>query len=223
MLGTLVVDSSSLISLSSSCLFDLIGELSKLGIRFVVSKTVAEESVYNPLRIKRFELNALRIDRGISKGWLHVAKLNRKDRIYLQKIMENANTCFFSNRGHIKIIHEGEAEALVLANKMNAKALVIDERTLRMLIEDPFGLRALLQRRRKEKIRMNPEQAKFFRKEFKHLVIVRSAELVAFAYEKGILQKLLGKTRYALEGALYSLKYSGCSLSSEEINRFLHR
>ncbi|MEX2701861.1 MAG: hypothetical protein Q6368_002170, partial [Candidatus Baldrarchaeota archaeon] len=85
MLGTLVVDSSSLISLSSSCLFDLIGELSKLGIRFVVSKTVAEESVYNPLRIKRFELNALRIDRGISKGWLHVAKLDRKDRKYLQK------------------------------------------------------------------------------------------------------------------------------------------
>ena len=222
MLNTLVVDSSSLISLSESCLFDVLGELSKLGVQFVVPKAVMEESVYHPLKIKRFELNALRINRGVKKKWLHVAELNKHDRSILQRIMENANTCFFSKMGPVKIIHEGEAETLAIINRLGAKGLVIDERTTRMLIEEPLALRELLQKRRKEKIGMKAGQAKFFRNEFKGLVIVRSAELVALAYEKGILQKILGDAQFALEGALYSLKYSGCALSTEEIDKFLH-
>jgi len=223
MRGALVVDSSSLISLSESCIFDILGELSKLGLRFVVPKAVMEESVYSPLKIKRFELNAIRINRGVEKGWLHVAELNEQDRKVLQKIMENANTCFISKRGPVKIIHEGEAETLAIINRIGAKGMVIDERTTRMLIEEPLALKRLLQRRRKEKIRINVERAKFFKSEFKKLTIVRSAELVALAYEKGILQRALGDAKHVLEGVLYSVKYSGCALSTEEIDSFLHR
>jgi len=221
MQGTLTIDSGSLISLSTSCLFDIIKELSNLGIRFVVSTSVVEESVSYPLKVKRFELNALRISRGISDGWLHTMKLDESSLAMKKQIMEHANRSYYSKHGPITILQEGEAEIMALAYVLNANGIVTDERTMRMLIEDPYGLKDLLQMRRGEKIKINPEVAEFFRKKFKDIVVVRSAELIALSYEKGILQKIVGDVPNLLEGALYSLKYAGCSLSSEEIERFL--
>lgn len=221
MRGTLTIDSGSLISLSTSCLFDIIRELSNLGIRFVVSDSVIEESVSYPLKVKRFELNALRISRGLSDGWLHRARLDEESLALKNQILENANRSYYSKHGPLRILQEGEAEIMALARTLNANGIVTDERTMRALIEDAKGLRELLQRRRGEKIKMDLERVEFFRKKFKDIIIVRSAELVALSYEKGILQKILGNAPNLLESALYSLKYAGCALSSEEIERFL--
>lgn len=221
MKNVFVVDSSSLISLSTSCLFDIMKELCKeLKMRLVISKAVLDESVRNPLRIKRFELNALRINKGISDGWLEVKKLSKEKQCFAREIMETANSCFLSKHGHLKIIQLGESEILALAISINAKGIIIDERTTRMIIEEPEKLRRLLQKRHGQRIIMNKERVKFFKKNFGKLTIARSSELIALAYEKGLLQKTLGEDKEVLKAALYSLKYNGCSLSSEEIERF---
>lgn len=216
-----VVDSSTLISLSSTCLFNLMKELSKkFNIGFVISEKILEETVGNALKIKRFELNALRISKGLSEGWLKIKKLNEKDRQLLEKVLECANSCYISEHGPLNIIHPGEAEILVLAKSIKAEGMVIDERTTRMLIEEPRRLKALLEKRHRERVKMVPEKARFFKKNFGKLTIIRSSELVALAYEKGLLQKMLGDGSEVLRAALYAVKYNGCALSAEEIERF---
>lgn len=216
-----VVDSSSLISLSASCLVDIMKELCKeLKMRLIISKAVLDESIRNPLKIRRFELSALRINKGILDGWLEVKGLSKDEQHFAREIMETANSCFLSKHGYLKIIQLGESEMLALAKSINAKGILIDERTTRMIIEEPEKLRRLLQKRHGEKVIMNKEKAKFFKKNFGKLTIVRSSELIALAYEKGLLQEALGESKEILKAALYSLKYNGCSLSSREIERF---
>lgn len=216
-----VVDSSSLISLSASCLMDIMKGLCKeLKMRLIISKAVLNESIKNPLKIRRFELSAFRINKGILDGWLEVKELSREEQHFAKEIMETANGCFLSKHGYLKIIHLGESETLALGKSINAKGIVIDERTTRMIIEEPEKLRRLLQKRHGEKVIMNEKKVKFFKKNFRKQIIVRSSELIALAYERGLLEKALGENKEVLKAALYSLKYNGCSLSSGEIERF---
>ncbi|MEM4663042.1 MAG: hypothetical protein QXM75_03395 [Candidatus Diapherotrites archaeon] len=221
MQGTLAIDSGSLISLSSSCMFDVIGRLSDLGLNFVVAESVVRESISYPINIRRFELNALRISAGIKKGWIKTIKLDKEHMNYKAKLMETANKTYRSKSGNLQILQEGEAETMALAKMVSAKAIVTDERTMRLLVEDCYGLKELLQKRQNEKIWIDSERADFFRKEFGKILIVRSAEIIAFAHEKGILKEIVGDVPKLLEASLYSLKYAGCALSSEEIETFL--
>ncbi|MCX8190008.1 MAG: hypothetical protein N3F05_02145 [Candidatus Diapherotrites archaeon] len=223
MKGILAVDSGTLISISSSCLFEVIGKLSEQGLNFVVSESVIRESISYPIKVKRFELNALRISAGLKKGWLKAVALDDKHTDLKRRILETANSCYYSRSGSIKIIQDGEAETMALAKMVSANAIITDERTMRMLVEDAYGLRLLLQKRRGEKIKINSELAEFFRKEFGKLLIARSAEIIALAYEIGLLEDIVGKVPKLLEASLYALKYAGCALSSEEIESFLEQ
>ena len=47
--------------------------------------------------------------------------------------------------------------------------------------------------------------------------VIRSAEVVANAYEKDLLP---WKGKQVLEAALYAVKYSGCSITREEIEEY---
>lgn len=223
MKGTLAVDSGTLISISSSCLFEVIGKLYEQGLNFVVPESVIRESISYPIHVRRFELNALRISAGLKKGWLKTVALDSMHAELKQKILDTANSCYYGRNGRIRIIQDGEAETMALAKMVSANAIVTDERTMRMLIEDAHGLKSLLQKRRGEKIKMDSERIEFFRKEFGNLLIVRSAEIIALAYEKGLLEDVVGKVPKLLEASLYALKYAGCALSSEEIERFLEQ
>ena len=64
-----IIDSSTLIALSGSCLFNILHRLKeKNSLDFLISEKVRKESVDTPLSINRFELNALRIREAINKG-----------------------------------------------------------------------------------------------------------------------------------------------------------
>ncbi|MFH1234667.1 MAG: hypothetical protein V1493_03580, partial [Candidatus Diapherotrites archaeon] len=219
---TIVFDSSSLISLSSSCLFNAAGEMFKsLGIEAVISSGVEAESVITPINIKRLELNAIRIKHGIDSGWMRVAGLDEKGDAEILALTEKANRCFSTSQGDITIMHRGEVEALVLAEKTGAIALAVDERTARMLVEEPERLRKLLEARHECTVKKNQQLTSEISERFAGLKIVRSSEIAALAFEKGFLSKEIGEGEKALEAALYSLKYQGCALSSDEIEDFL--
>jgi predicted nucleic acid-binding protein len=221
---TIVFDSSSLISLSSSCLFNAIGEMFKsLGIEAVISKEVEAESVLTPINIKRLELNAMRIKHGIDAGWIKVAGLDEKGHAEMLALIEKANRCFSTSEGNVTILQKGEVEALVLAEKTGAVALAVDERTARMLVEEPERLRRLLEARQECSVKKDQQIALEISGRFAGLKIVRSSEIAALAFEKGFLAKEIGEGEKALEAALYSLKYQGCALSSDEIEDFLER
>lgn len=216
----IIFDASTLISLSMNGLIEELKELKKIfNGKFLIPHEVKTELIDNPITIKRFELEALRIKELIESKIIELPEsLNiSKEEIseLTKKYLSLANTIFESKKEEIKIIHLGEAACLALSKLLNEKGiknlLSIDERTTRMLIEKPENLKELLERKLHQKM--------FFKKDnfnhFKGFKVIRSAELIYFAYKKDLVKVKDGNL--VLDALLYALKYKGCAISFEEI------
>jgi len=215
----LIFDSGSLISLSINGLLEELKKLKKIfNGEFIITKEVKKEVVDNPIKIKMYELEALKIQNLIDEGCL-----NMPDKIGIQdkeitnlmfKLMNFANTMFIGNRNEIQLIQQGETSCLALSKILNEKkiknVLVVDERTTRMLVEKPENLKELLEKKMHTNVKL--KESNF--KEFNGFKIIRSTELIYIAYKKGLIN-LRGKE--VLDALLYALKFKGCAISSEEI------
>ncbi len=217
----LVIDSSSIISISDKCLLKLLKKLAGRKFRFFLTESVYRESVVNPLKIKRFKLNAIRIKDAVEEGCLTVVKKDQELEMLTKELVEITNCISFSKKECLRLIHSGEAETLALAKKLNATTLVIDERTTRMLVENPIRLNSYLQAKYKKKLSIDRNKLDKFRKFVGELKIIRSVELVVLAYELQFFEPELEGTKQALEAAMYAVKYAGCAVSSEEIAEYL--
>ncbi len=212
----IVVDSGSIISLAINCLCPL---LDLLKGDFVITPHVYQEIVLDPSANRRFMLEAMRIRRLIDSGALDVKEL-RTD--VGERILESANSIYQVHGHPFNIIHEAEAHVVGLAKEMGADAMMIDERTLRMLLEDPDGLKELLEHRNHKKVIMDPDALIRFQGILPEIPVIRSSELVAIAYEMGQLTLMHDvDDKNVLEAALSALKYSGCAITWEEIDRYL--
>jgi len=216
----LIFDSSSIISLSLNNLLYLLEKLKKENILFLVTEDVKKEVVDTPLKIKKYELEALMIFQLIQKKILEMPEAIGVDKIELEiatsDILEAANHLFMANKEWIKIISQGEASCIALSLLLNKKGmenvLVIDERTARMLCENPENLRELMERKLHTTVSMNKERIK----ELVGCKIIRSSELCVVAFKKGVLGLVNGKTQI-LDALLYATKYKGCAISFNEI------
>ena len=219
---TFVLDASSIISLSDSCLLYLLKDLhDKLDIELVIPRSVEDESVTRPLNIKRFELNAIRIKKGIEEGWLKVRDIG-DSAIKLRDELESViNSIFFVEDKDLTIFQRGESEAIVLAAELNSEVFVIDERTTRALLEDPLSLHSLIQRRQGRQIQVRKEGLNKLKDLFPDVLVVRSCDLIAWAFEQKAFSRELLHEKAALEAALYAVKFKGCAVSIEEIKEYL--
>lgn len=221
-MSSAVVDASTLISLSESCLFNLFNHLKvKNGLEFLISKSVFNESVTKPLKINRFKLSALRVKQGVDIGAIQVVERDVELGKIVSEIERLSEEVLVSEQRPIKVIHRGEIDALALAKYSNARTLVIDEKVTRLLLEDVMILRKLIERRQHVKVSLNKQKYGELKSFLGELNVIRSSELIALAYEQGLLEKELGGKKSALEAALYSVKFKGCSLSEFEIREFL--
>lgn len=215
----LIFDSSSLISLSMNGLLEELKKLKKIfNGEFIITKEVKKEIVDTPLKIKEYELEALKIQNLIDGGYLNMPnKLGIQDKEITNltnKLMALANKMFTGNGNEISLIQSGETSCLALSKIINEKkiknVLVIDERTTRMLVEKSENLKELLEKKLHVQIKLNKSNFQ----EFKGFKIIRSAELIYLAYKKNLIE-LEGKE--ILDALLYALKFKGCAISSEEI------
>lgn len=217
----IVFDSSALISVSQTCLINILGGLrEKMNAEFFVPEAVLQEAVLRPISIKRFELNAIRIKKAIDEKWFNVAPV--KDRKLFSQIDAIANNCFFIKERPVRLLQRGEIESLCLIRELGAEAFAIDERTTRMMVENPLELQKILQARKRINVKANKENTKLLQEMFQETTILRSVELIALAFEQGLLSQELPEGKQSLEAALFAAKYSGCAVSSREINVFLH-
>lgn len=210
----LIFDSSSIISLALNNLLFILKPLKQaFKGEFYIPEAIKYELIDRSLQIKKFKLEALMIQKLVDEG---VFKIKRDKFIKEQSrlLTSVANNTFRTNDGNIEIVHEGEMEclALYLFIPSNKKAIVIDERTTRMLCESPENLHALLERKHHTKIFASEVNYNFFRK-FK---IIRSSELAYMAYKLGII-KLPAHSKDAIESIMYALKSKGCAISYNEI------
>lgn len=215
-MGIIAADSSSMISLAINCMSNVLRDLNA---KVVVSEGVYDEIITHPINTKHFALEAMRIRKLFSEG---VVSVEKPDSHLTHRILDLSNSVY-SFRGYsMKIIHEGEAEALSLAKAMGADALLVDERTTRLLIEDPEELGKVLSSRNQKEVRMDYGKLQALEKIVSGVSVIRSSEIAAVAYENGILEKYLGKEDHkVLEAVLCALKFSGCSISWDEISEYM--
>ena len=137
-----------------------------------------------------------------------------------------ANSCFFARNTPIKIVQEGEMAALAVAMIYNAEAVVIDERTTRMLIEDPEELANYMGNRLQTKITINRANLNQLKMRIGSFKVIRSVELAMIGYELGWFDKYLTKDKNArkilIEAILWGIKIRGASISQDEIDRIVN-
>jgi hypothetical protein len=182
---------------------------------FLITKEVKQEIIDTPLNIKKYELEALQIKELFDCGIIKHADLTAQEvddlRNKREEIINLANTTFYSDNRPIHILEKGECAALALSLLLKEPNVVaVDERTARMLCENPDNIRKLLQKKLHTNVTANKKNYEFFKK-FK---IIRSTELAYIAYKKGLVEL---KDKKTLDALLYALKYHGCSISEEEI------
>jgi predicted nucleic acid-binding protein len=214
----LIFDAGPLINFSMNGLLPLLEKIKKeFKGDFLITKEVKREVIDHPITIKRFELGALRLKQLFDKGIIKHADITPQQVAQLKKkrneIMNTANSTFRGKGKNIHLIDKGESAALALSWLLKQPSLiVIDERTARMLTENPENLRKLMQKKLRTSIQSNKKNYDYF-KEFK---VIRSTELIYIAHKKKLIEL---KDPRAYEAMLYGIKYKGCSVSHEEIQQ----
>jgi len=215
----IVFDSGTLISFSMNGTTDLIEKLK--GIfkgKFLITSEVKKEVIDTPLRIKKFELEALKIKQLLDDKVLEMpSSLGIADpeiTIKTNEILNMANSFFIGNGREIHLLDSGESSCLALSRILTEKRikniLAVDERTTRMIVEKHENLKEFLEKKLHVKIKINHDSLKFFHG-FK---IVRSAELAYVAYKKGLVKI---RNENVLDALLYAMKFKGAAISGEEI------
>ncbi len=220
---SILFDSGPVISLTTSNLLWILEELSKRA-KLYITAGVKNELVDKPLETKRFKFEALQVQRLVEKGILTVISDNNIAE-KAEEFEKLANSILFAHGENIKIVQRGEMETLSAALIYNAEAVAVDERVTRTLVENPRSLRVLMEKRLHMQLRLDEQKLRMFSELTGRLSIIRSAELVAIAYELGILDGFFVNIPLArkklLEAVLWSVKLNGCSLTDEEIEKIV--
>lgn len=216
----LIFDSGGLITFSMNGIEELFEKLKReFGGRFFITREVAREVIERPLNNKMFELGALKIKKMLDDGIFELPEVLGIDSGFLHKktaeVMKDANSSFFIGGKNLEIIQEGESSCLalylILKSKGIESAIVVDERTTRMMGENPENLRKLFERKFHNKVSLDENKVKPFRE----ILFLRSSELVYIAWKKKLVDF---KDSRALDALLYATKFKGAAISKEEID-----
>ena len=219
---SLVCDSSSLISLTDSCFVHALYFLRKKHRgKFIIPPSVEYECVGHPLHMKMHALHALRLKRAILDGAISVVEL--PDTRLADELRWLANNCFYADGTPLRLLQQGEVEMLSLAKQIGVDNLLIDERTTRLLSEDPEALRMHLESELHRPISVERENLSSFQRATKGMRFFRSSELLLLAYEKGFFSDYGELEDDAIGASLYRLKYAGCAIGMGELERYLAR
>jgi hypothetical protein len=217
---SIVCDSSSLLSLSDSCLLWIISGISRsFKGHFIISKTVEYESITHPLEMKSHTLGAVRVKKMLLDGVIKVVETPNSRRL-TSELLSLGNSIFYIGGRPLKLIHEGETETLAVAIDLNLRNILIDERTTRMLIEAPLDMKSHMESEFQKNIEVNERNLSKFLERAGNFNLFRSTELAITGYEKGLFKDYGDVEKRAIEAALYGLKFSGCSISFNEIEEF---
>ncbi|MEK6898693.1 MAG: hypothetical protein AABW79_01200 [Nanoarchaeota archaeon] len=214
----LIFDSGPLINFSINGLLDLLEKFHQnFDGKFIITSFIKSEVVNRPLKIRQFELGALRINQLIEKKILEFPSsigLNDKD---VEKetfnLTDRANHFLKSQNYWINLVSEAEMSCFAVANALKKKnidsLIAMDERTARMLCEKPENLQRLMsQKLHKDIIQTNQNL------QIQQCKIVRSTELAYIAFKKGLIKL---NNPLALEALLYATKFNGSSISFNEL------
>src|SRR3989338_3544173 len=218
---SLFFDSGPLMSLTMNNLLGILQPLKeKFGGEFYITPAVRKELVERPLEIKRFEFEALQILKLLREGTLKLYEKPLKGVIDLSAYA-NKSIVAKDKECCMEIIHGGELETVAASLQEGNDTVAIDERTIRLLMENSEELKSLIEARLHEKVILDKKMANQFQSLIKGMKVIRSAELVGMAYQFGILNNYLPPLKSGreilLDSVLWGLKLKGCAIIGEEI------
>ncbi len=214
----LVFDAGPLISLTLNGLLDVLKNLKQVFRgEFIITNSVKYEVVDRPMKIKKYKLEAIKIQNLIDEGILknannYIDENNLKKET--QKVLKESNNILSYNQDgkKINIIQEGEASCLAFCNLAKEQSMiVVDERTTRFLSERPEKLEEMMEKKLHTNLDININSIK----SIQNHKIIRSAELLFIAYKKNIIG--IKKSKDLIDALLYGVKYKGTAISNKEI------
>ncbi len=221
---SLVFDSGPLISLTMNNLLWLVEPLKRtLKGEFFMPEAVKMELVDEPLQTKKFKFEALQIQELISKGSLKVLEDNDTKNETLS-LLGIANSCFSAKGQNLTLVHYGEVASVVAALHLGSSALVMDERVTRELIEHPQHLAGIMEKKLQTRINADSSRLAELKRITEGIRIIRSTELAAIAFEKGLLDRYArdsAQKKTVLESVLWGLKLDGCAINERGIKAIM--
>lgn len=222
MVNALVFDTGPIISLALNNLLGILPALQRqFNGPFLIPPSVKRELVDRPIESRKFKFEALQVLSAIERGTLTVADVTAI-RAQTLTLIDTANRAFAVRGSNLQIVHLAEMEALALAIARAAPALVVDERTTRLLVESPKLLQRILERKLDARITVNAAALREFQQLAKGVRFLRSTELAVIAYELGLLDpyvlKIPEARKQLLQGVLWGLKLAGCGIPQREID-----
>jgi len=216
----IVFDAGPLINLSMNGLLYILPDLKKAsGVKFIITQEVFREIYERPVTIKKFSLGAIRLNELVKAKVLQFPEsvglnLNEIEK-ETQNLLDTANHSLSMRNHWIHLVSKGEmssfAASIVASRKKLDTMVALDERTARMMFENPENLEKLMEKKLHTQLTLSSDAIK----RFPQIKCIRSSELVYVAYKLG-LTKL--KDEKALEAMLYATKFKGAAISFEEIN-----
>src|SRR3989338_4059011 len=148
---TLVFDTSSIITVVTNDLLWVFRPLKEFFKgEFYIPNSVKLELVDKPFNTKMFKLESIMINKAITDG-----DLITYNSLNIDNLLLHVNSIFSVNGKPLHVLDKGEVEALALTLRLQAEAYVVDERTMRLLIENPYLLRKLLEKKLHTRVDMN--------------------------------------------------------------------
>ncbi len=217
----IVCDSSSLISLSDTCNIDVFRFLRGHGGEFAIPPAVEEEIVGHPSQLKQYAFSAVRLRKLVEDG---IVRTDAPSRLASEKqsIESAANTAIRVDGKPLQLIHSGEAECLALLklSSEKQKTLLVDEKTVRLLLESPNKLVERLRGEYEGRVEIDNAAMNSFGAGLERVTVVRSTELVAVAASLGFFADYGQLAGDAARTALGALQLAGCSISSDELRDY---
>jgi hypothetical protein len=213
-------DTGPIISLVMSRLVWILPKVKEqYGGKFYITPAVRKELIERPLTTRRFKFEALQALKLIRDGVLE--EYTKIPAGKVRQLTKLANSSFSMKNKTIDVIQAGEMESMACALAVGADAVVMDERTLRLFIENPNEMKSLLSHRFKKSVQVHPANMKLFSKSLQGMNIIRSIELISIAFKMGLLDSYIPrKTRgrsELLDAVLWAAKYNGCAVTEHEI------
>ena len=141
---SIVFDAGPIISLTMNNLLWTLKELKEIYRgNFYITERVKNELVDKPLETKRYKFEALQILYQIKQGILEIDDNPEIENLTFH-LIEKANNIFKAHGHWINIVHFGEMSAVAASIILGSECVVIDERTTRLLIENPKKLEEIL-------------------------------------------------------------------------------
>lgn len=224
---SLIFDAGPIISMATNNLLWVLEPLKKqFNGEFYITDAVRSEIVNKPLETKKFKFEAIQAQKLIEDGILQVID-NAFIREKTPDLLNTANEIFKARNSYIRIVHFAEISVIAAAISLNASAIAIDEKTTRFLIESPNMIVEILRKTLHTPVFINENNLKEFKNAVSNIRALRSVELVAIAYEHGMLDRYITKIpdsrKNLLESVLWGLKLNGCAVSEGEIGQILEQ